>query len=481
MRNSKELVSDVVPVVTQIQQAIEQLKAAPYVSRVFDVTVGARWGARRDCSRVTRLTVRELIAITDPRFFLGAAVGAQARHTLLSILRDLIAEASVQPGVDQAGQGASQSACSDLIARLAVYATRPEFPEVFERPLDYYCEPECEISPELASLKIREYLRNGFAERVASGEISAQSATLVLAALRACADDLEGAYSQSTNFVESDNDSLHEFYHTLDRLYRSSSPYAPLARGMLRKLHEAQFSVLLLYREHSLKQTGELLGVSESRVSQVLTQVRKKISSVLSAEMPSLYSAWNERLNQPAADEEALLTSAGEIEADLLESTIDVVRYTLELIGAKNPFYQEARVRGLWCFDDCAFQRVANELTQNVSHTRAEYEALLRARLPSCAPGRLIELFKDSLFYLRRYDRFFDSQREAAIWLLAQTPTVTMSSAQIAAALELPNDRIKHLLRSDPRVIKEGKNSARRYSVPAAAAETGLRAGGETH
>lgn len=138
-------------------------------------------------------------------------------------------------------------------------------------------------------------------ERQPTREELAQSVGMTVAELTARLDQVELAEVTSLNrVVRSDETATVERIDTLESSDRDCDPIASAERGEAKQRfrrafarlsrQEREVAVLIYVEDRTLREIGERLGVSESRVSQIHTQLRRRLYEQLSGEL-SLFSS----------------------------------------------------------------------------------------------------------------------------------------------------------------------------------------------
>lgn len=246
----------------------------------------------------------------------------------------------------------------------------------------------------------------------------------------------------------------------------SENPNDPMPR-LLKQLSRVigTDSLVLMWMSSQAYQrkVAERLGVTESRVSQILKQEGERFKSVLQSEMPQLVEEWTRLLNQPAVDEEVLFGHWFDC-VEPHETRFQLGRFFLTFCGGRHPQLTACKMENIWCFNPKSLADFAWETIQRFPITDNELNDYLKSIVPDISISALVKAMGRSAVHVADGGIWFSDRKSAVDYILKQAGR-PLTRTEIARALGVKASQTKALLLMHEGLDRIGPNLKRKYAL----------------
>ena len=210
------------------------------------------------------------------------------------------------------------------------------------------------------------------------------------------------------------------------------------------------------------RRVGQILGVTESRISQLLQEANKTIVESFSKVAPALLHKFETHFSASACSEKFLMNELGL--SNLSADGICLLRVVAISLGAKNPVFKGRVLQTHWSKVAQKFESVVSNLITELPLSSEQFAGRIEQELPNCNVTEVLSVIPPSAYFLKSKNYWYKNQEEALYEILKEARE-PMSSQDITDIFETGPRQMRYLLQNSKNIVRIGRNNGRKYSV----------------
>lgn len=228
--------------------------------------------------------------------------------------------------------------------------------------------------------------------------------------------------------------------------------------------HSSQQALTTAYLSQSIiqRRVGQLIGVTESRVSQLLQECNKSLAESLSHWAADAVHQIEKSLSDAACADTGV---ASDLNLNKLsEDGLCLIRLLIQSLGASNPAFKGTALKDHWTKSPAQFERVMTAIIESLPLNSESVSSRLAQVMPGCQTQSIFAFLSEFAYFLKAKDRWYRTQEDALSELLknAKEP---MSAQEITDVFETGPRQMRYLLQNSKNIVRIGRNNGRKYTV----------------
>lgn len=381
------------------------------------------------------------------------------------VLKEILA--AVPKGQKERCIGADDANAALLRLAFANLSRCPNFEKVNSKKIEEFWDPKASSCCHLVKMTWKEIMEtppslifslpNFGKSRFKNLVTSIEKATALASINNSTLDP--NSQSTSSNLVQEAQSSI---LRGIQELRFFNSEASNTLATALSKSNSNALTTLFLAQSTMQRRVGQILGITESRISQLLHEAHKSLSESLLEQDSRLVHKIEDLLTSPACSEKSL-HMAFEI-SNPGESTAILVKMLAISLGAHSPNFKGRTIQNHWTKSKANIGgKISSALNQLPLTTQSLSEAI-GSNIPNCDPHEILSVLAPNAYYLKSRDYWYPDQEQALISVL-KAASKPLTAQVISKIFECGPRQMRYLLQNSKLITRIGLNNGRRYSV----------------
>ena len=217
--------------------------------------------------------------------------------------------------------------------------------------------------------------------------------------------------------------------------------------------HSSAQALTTAYLSQSIiqRRVGQIIGVTESRVSQLLQECHRSVADNLTQWAPESAHQIEKSLSDAACSDIGMATALSL--NNLSEDGLCLIRLIMQSLGASNPIFKGITLKDHWTKSSTNFEKVITAILESLPLNSESVSSRLGQVMPGCQPQSVFTFLSEFAYFLKSKDRWYRTQEDALSELLrnAKEP---MSSQEITEVFETGPRQMRYLLQNSKNIVE---------------------------
>jgi hypothetical protein len=238
---------------------------------------------------------------------------------------------------------------------------------------------------------------------------------------------------------------VRSFYDTADQMSPGETALARLLKQMATELHPRSLAVAILHDQYSRHELGKMLGVSGSRISQIVSEIREQVITIAESLPHDILDHWNILLKREAVPSPLLFELFLE-KGPTEEQQLRAGRILLDAIGAQHPMFFSEPLVDYWTDDPHKLEEQLSLLLASFPLTGETFHSRMDYLLPGIWTSTQSKEVKKRLVYVESFD-FWATDYHMAVQQLLKIHPQPVTTSHIAKTLSISERYARELLK----------------------------------